>query len=682
MSVFISSPLDIPAISHSMKDLQDVLDAHGYRVASLFIPDKPSDESGEKTELQLSNLQHPINICFSSEVSSLSQKPAKASLEYEKLVDFLKHLSSNSSNDFSVLAQALVASLEVQIGDLMAYDRPTYISLVAEALDIVERTKPENSHTFDSELVSIYISPFDNDFLLALTRVLKALAHGEGVIVYCASLRLMLPLFVFTKRAIAAGAPPHSITFLPLKKVDKKDSYASSTQIIMKPADLDSAARAIVKGASYHAGTSSWRPSVVLVEQSYENDFHKRVKNLISSAVHATDALNENSHLLNCCAIPSYLKEDLDVFLELASKDGGEILRPSDATGPVFIFGLTPASAVLDKAKRFPLGPFTFVMPFRTVKEGLKLAKYFSDREVRVLGAGEYANYIPKLATIWTENSSLSLQVLARLSGYTTLGVNSDIHRLSASFYLSECSASVPNVHFPGLPVPVNEIFRNVNANAAAELSKTIASTEKLFQAWRQIPLDRRLRTFTPCEDLASIIPKLEQLNCDILAQLAPDCTHLTFDERLNCAFKNGRLCLLTKWQEPCGTVIIVLKSGELLLELKELILSSIVLGNVVVLAVPKSVTLNEEVHAFCGTINQLVTQCCPSLGLLGLIVQTKQFDVCPKGISSALSSLAVSGVICISAPEGECVTARVDVKSLCHFTSVFWSLGGDLFAN
>ncbi|KAL5964857.1 hypothetical protein TSMEX_007384 [Taenia solium] len=682
MSAFISSPLTIPSVSHSMKGLRDVLNDHSFCVSPLFVPDKPSEESGEKIELQLSHLEQPINVCFGLESSSPLQESTKVSFEYEKLIEFLKHLSMNSSNDFDILAQALVTSLEVQFGDLITYDKPTYTSLVARALDIIERARLSSTGPCDSKLVSIYISPFDNDFLLAITRILKTFAHGKGVVVYCASLRLMLPLFVFTKRAIAAGAPPHAITFLPLNKVDKKDSYTSSIQMIMKPADLDSATRAIVKGSSYQAGTSSWRPSVVLVEQSYEADFHNKVKSLISSAAQATDALNENSHLLNSCIIPSYLKGDLDEFLKLASNDGGEILRPSDATGPVFIFGLTPAAAMLDKAKRFPIGPFTFVMPFRTVKEGLKLGKYFSDREVRVLGAGEYASCTPKSATIWTENSSLSLQILAKLSGYTTLGVNSDIHRLSSSFYLSECSASIPSVHLPGLPVPVKEIFRNVNMDAAAELSKTIASTEKLFQAWKKIPFDRRLATFTPCEDLAPITPKLKQLNCDNLAQLAPGCTHLTLDDRVNCAFTNGRLCLLTKWQEPCGTVSIVLKSGELLSSLKELVLASIVLGNVVLLVVPKSTTVSEEVHTFCGTINQLVTQCCPSLGSLGPIVQMKQVEACPKGISLALSSLAVSGVICISAPEEECLTEQVNVKSLCHFISVFWSLGGDLFAN
>nr|CDS16619.1 betaine aldehyde dehydrogenase [Echinococcus granulosus] len=682
MSVFISSPLTIPTISHSMKGLQDILSEHGYRVGSLFVPDKPCDESGEKVELQLSHLEQPVNICISPESSTVFRKPTKVSFEYGKVIEFLKHLSTNSSTDFDVLAQALVASLEVQVGDLMTYDKQTYVSLVSGALDTIERARLSNTGSCDSKLVSIYISPFDNDFLLAVTRILKTFTQGRGVVVYCASLRLMLPLFVFTKRAIAAGAPPHIIAFLPLNKVDKKDYYVSSIQMIMKPADLDSAARAIVKSSFYQAGTSSWRPSVVLVEQSCETDFHKKVKSLVSSATQATDTLNENSHLLNFCVIPSYLKNDLDEFLNLASNDGGEILRPSDTSGPIFIFALTPAAAVLDKAKRFPLGPFTFVMPFRTVKEGLKLAKYFSDREVRVLGAGEYASCTPKSATIWTENSSLSLQVLAKLSGYTTLGVNSDIHRLSASFYLSECSASIPSVHLPGLPVPVNEIFRNVNSNAAAELSKTIASTEKLFQVWKKIPFNRRLALFTPCEDLASIAPKLEQLNCDTVAQLAPDCTHLTLDDRLNCAFTNRRLCLLTKWQDPCGTVSIVLKSGELLPNLKELILTSIVLGNVVLLVVPKSTTASGEVHTFCGTINQLVTQCCPSLGSLGPIVQVKQVEVCPKGISSALSTLAVPGVFCISAPEEECLTAQVNVENLCHFTSVFWSLGGDLFAN
>ncbi|KAL5112587.1 hypothetical protein TcWFU_007782 [Taenia crassiceps] len=682
MSAFISAPLTIPAIPRSMKGLQDILGEYGFRVGSVLGSDKQSEEIGEKIELQLSHLEQSVNVCFTPESFLLPQKSTKASFEYEKMVEFLRHLSANSSNDFDILAQALVASLEVQFGDLVTYDKPTYTSLVDRAVDIIERTRLSINDSCDSKLVSLYISPFDNDFLLAITRILKTFAHGKGIVVYCASLRLMVPLFVFTKRVIAAGAPPHVITFLPLNKVDKKDSYVSSIQMIMKPADLDSATRAIVKGSSYQAGTSSWRPSVVLVEQPYETDFHNKVKSLISSATQENDTLNENSHLLNSCVIPSYLKGDLDEFLKLALNDGGEILRPSDTTGPVFIFGLTPAAAMLDKAKRFPLGPFTFVIPFRTVKEGLKLAKYFSDREVRVLGAGEYASCIPKSATIWTENSSLSLQVLAKLSGYTTLGVNSDIHRLSSSFYLSECSACIPSVHLPGLPVPVAEIFRNVNANAAVELSKTIASTEKLFQAWKKIPFDRRLAVFTPCEDLASIISKLKQLNCDNLAQLAPGSTHLTLDDRLNCAFTNRRLCPLTKWQEPCGTVDIVLKSGELLPSLKELILASIVLGNVVLLVVPKSTTASEEVHAFCGTINQLVTQCCPSLGSLGPIVQVKKVEVCPKGISSALSSLTVPGVICISAPEEECLTEQVNVKSLCHFTSVFWSLGGDLFAN
>ncbi|VUZ47026.1 unnamed protein product [Hymenolepis diminuta] len=682
MSSFATSPLTIPEISHSMKALQDLLDENGCEIRPLFISGRSQDKIDEKVELRLSHIEKPVNICFSSDARAKFQKPISVAVDFGEVVNFLKKLSANSSSDFDLLAQALVGSLEVHFGDLAAFDKSTYVALTAKSLDFAERAKLIDACACQSKPIPLYISPFDNDFLHVITRVLRAFARCKPVVIYCASLRLMVPLFTFMYCVINAGAPADILSFLPLNKVDKKNSYFSSVQMIMNPADLDSATRAIVKSATYQAGTTSWRPTIVLVEQSYETDFHNKVKSLIFGATQVNGALNENSHLQCNCGIPSYLKEDLEQFFKLAKCDSGEIVRPLDETGPVFIFGLTPAASMLDKSKFFPLGPYSIVLPFRTVNEGLKLAKYFSDREARFLGAGEYTSCAPKSATIWTENSSLSLQVIAKLSGYNVLGVNCDVNRLAASFNLSECSVASPSIHLSGLSVPVNEVFLNVNSNAAADLSKTISATEKLFEAWKKISFERRLAVFASHQEFSSLIPTLKQLNYDSLGQMAPSSSHLTLGDQLNCAFSNKRLCLLHKWQNPCGTVTITLKSTELLPILKELVLSAIVLGNVVVLAVPKSNTASEEVFNFCNTVNKLVSSFSPALASFGPIVQVKQMEVCPKGISSALSSLSIPGTLCVSAPEDEVLTTGVSVRNLCRFTSVFWSVGGDLFAN
>ncbi|KAM7540567.1 hypothetical protein Aperf_G00000041902 [Anoplocephala perfoliata] len=682
MSAFTTSPLAVPEISHSMQDLQNLLDKSRYLVGPLLESRQTQSSFDENVELKLHHIEKPVTICFSNDACAQFQKACPVAVNCEEVVEFLGRLSANSSNDFDILAQALVASLGVQFGDLVAFDKSTYGALTAKSLDVAERTKLIHASTPEFKRMSLYISPFDNDFLHVITRVLRAFARCKPVVIYCASLRLMIPLFAFKICAINACAPADFLSFLPLNKVDRKDSYLASIQMIMHPADLDSATRAIVKGASYQAGTSSWRPTIILVEQSYEKDFHNKVKNLLSRANNVNDTLNENSHLQNSCVIPPFLKEDLDEFIKLADSDCGEIIRPFPEAGPIFIFNLTPAAAMLDRPKCFPLGPYSIVLPFRTVNEGLRLAKYFSDRETRVLGAGEYASGIPKSATIWTENSNLSLQVLAKLSGYNVLGVNCDVHRLAASFYLSECSVTSPSIHLPGLPVPVNEIFCDVNASAAAELSKTIACTERLFGAWKKISFDRRLAVFATHQEISDLVPTLKQLNYDSTGQMAPSSSHLTLGDQVNCAFSNKRLCLLRKWQNPCGTVSIILKSRELLPNLKELILSAIVLGNIVVLIAPKTNAVSDAVHSFCSTVNKLVAASSPALASLGPIVQVKPMEVCPKGISSALSSLTMPGTVCISAPEEEELTAGVSVRNLCRFTSVFWSVGGELFAN
>lgn len=682
MSDFTASPLVVPEISHSMQDLQNLLDKNEYLVGPLLASGQAQDKFDEKIELKLCHVEKPVTVCFSNDACTQFQKACPVAVNCEKVVGFLGKLSANSSNDFDILAQALVASLEVHFGDLMAFDKSTYAALTAQSLDVAERTKLSNACTSESNPISLYIPPFDNDFLHVITRILRSFARCKPVVIYCASLRLMIPLFVFKNCVANACAPADILSFLPLNKVDQKDAYLSSIQMIMHSSDLNGATRAIVKSASYQAGTSSWRPTIVLVEQSYENDFRNKVKNLISSSNQVNGSLNENSHLQNNCVIPSFLKEDLNEFIKLANSDCGEIIRPSEKAGPIFIFGLTTAAVMLDNPKCFPLGPYSIVLPFRTVKEGLKLAKYFSDRETRVLGAGEYASYIPKSATIWTENSSLSLQVLAELSGYNVLGVNCDVHRLAGSFYLSECSVASPSIHLSGLPVPVNEIFCNVNANVVAELSKAIACTGKLFEAWKKISFERRLAVFATHQEFSTLLPALKQLNYDSIGQMAPSLSHLTLNDQLNCAFSNKRLCLLRKWQNPCGTVSIILKSPELLPNLKELILSAIVLGNVVVLIASKPITVADEVHAFCNTVNKLVASSSPALASLGPIVQVKPTEICPKDIFSALSNLTVPGTVCISAPEDEELTSGVSVRNLCRFTSVFWSVGGDLFAN
>ncbi|VDO07996.1 unnamed protein product [Rodentolepis nana] len=682
MSAFTSSPLTVPEVSHKMTTLQNLLNENAYEVGPFSISGRLQDKVDEKVEIELSHIEKPVTICFSSGACAKFQKPTPLAIDCSEVVKFLKKLSANSHSDFDLLAQSLVGSLDVHFGDLVAFDRSTYVALTANSLDFAERAKLTNACAGQSKPICLYISPFDNDFFHVITRILRALIRCKPVIIYCASQRLMVPLFAFMHCAIVAGAPAGILSFLPLNKIDWKNSYFSSIQMVMKPADLDSATRAIVKSATYQAGTTSWRPTIVLIEQSYETDFHNKVKSLISAATGSNGTLNGNSHLQNNCVIPSYLKEDLDEFLKLAENDSGEIIRPCDETGPVFIFGLTPASAMLDNSKCFPLGPYSIVLPFRTVNEGLKLAKYFSDRETRFLGAGEYTSCIPKSATIWTENSSLSLQVLSKLSGYNVLGVNCGVNRLSASFNLSECSVATPSIHLCGLPVPVNDVFQNVNACAAADLAKTISATEKLSAAWRKISFERRLAVFTAHEEFSSLTPTLKKLNSDSIAQMAPSSSHLTLGDQLDCAFSSKRLCLLRKWQNPCGAVTITLMSNELLPSLKELVLSTIVLGNVVILAVPESNAVSEAVRNFCNTIVKLVASSSPTIASLGPIVQVKQMKVCPKDISLALSSLPIAGTLCVSAPEDEVPTAEMSVENLCRFTSVFWSVGGDLFAN
>lgn len=682
MSAFTTSPLKVPEVTHKMTTLQDLLNKNGCEVGPFCISGRLQGKVDEKVEIQLSHIEKPVTICFSSDACAKFQKPTPLTIDCSEVDKFLKNLSANSLSDFDLLAQSLVGSLGVHFGDLVAFDRSTYVALTAKSLDFAERTKLTNACADQSKPTYLYISPFDNDFFLVITRILRALVHCKPVVIYCASRRLMVPLFTFMHCAINAGAPAGILNFLPLNKIDGKDSYFSSIQMVMNPADLDSATRAIVKSATYQAGTTSWRPTIVLIEQSYETDFHQKVKSLISAATGVNGTLNENSHLHNNCVIPSYLKEDLEEFFKLAENDSGEIIRPSDETGPVFIFGLTPAAAMLDNSKSFPLGPYSIVLPFRTVNEGCKLAKYFNDREIRFLGAGEYTSCIPKSATIWTENSSLSLQVLAKLSGYNVLGVNCDANRLAASFDLSECSAATPSIHLCGLPVPVKDVFQNVNACAAADLAKTISATEKLSAAWKKISFERRLAVFAAHEEFSSLIPTLKQLNYDIVNQMSPSSSHLTLGDQLDCAFSSKRLCLLRKWQNPCGAVTVTLVSNELLPNLKELVLSTIVLGNVVILAVPESSTASEEVHNFCNTVVKLVADSSPILASLGPIVQVKQMKVCPKGISLALSSLPMAGTLCVSASEDEVLTAEMSVRNLCRFTSVFWSVGGDLFAN
>ncbi|VDD83363.1 unnamed protein product [Mesocestoides corti] len=665
-----------------MKGLQSILFECAHQIGPLFSPDKPKLKTDAKVELKLCHLEQPLTICFSNDTCEFSKNKELLAYDSLKVEEFLRRLSSNAAADFFILSQSLIASLELQVGDLIAFDRLTYTLLLSEALNQIEQTRLTNSCVDEIKPVLINVASFENDFLLVLTRILKAFAVGTGVVVHCASLRLILPLYVFAKLAIVAGAPPYLVNFVPIHKTERHDFMFSSIQMIMRPADLDSAARAIVKASSYHAGMTSWRPSVVLVEQDYEKAFYKKVKNLLSGAPGDCSTLNENSHLSYSCAIPSYLKAEFEDHVKLACNDGGEVVRPSDDAGPVFIFGLTPASAMVEKTKTFPLGPSVIVLPFRTVNEGLKIAKYFGDRERRILGAGEYVSSIPKSATIWTDNSSLSLQVLAKLAGYTALGVNCGVHRLASSFLLAECSSKCPTVRIPGLPALVKGSFTCCNSNLSGDLLKTINSTDALLQTWKKLPFEKRLSAFTSSKDLASILPKLKLLRDDSAALLSPASSHVTLGDQLNCAFSNKLLCLLRKWQEPLGSVNVVLKSGELLPSLQELVISSIVLGNTVILIMPKGVAVNLEVNQFCESVNQLITQCFPTLSKLGPMVQVKQTESSEEEISAALASLPVSGISCLSDANVASDTADVSVEQLCRFTSVFWSVGGDLFAN
>lgn len=676
MSNFVASPLEVPALFASMKGLQTLLDQASFHVGSVgFISPSTSHK-----ELKLTHVGKPVQIEFSILSDDFSSK--NVVLDTTKIEETLVKLLKSAASDFDVIAQALAASLEIHIGDLLNFDKATYIGLINGSLDQLKRTGLYPTER-ESKPCPIYVAPFENDFLLVVMRVLKAFADGRSVTILCSSLRLMIPLFVFTKQVLSAGSMEALLSFIPIEKPSCDIRPSSSIQMVMRPADLECATRAIIKATTYHAGVSSWRPAVVLVEQNYETAFHDKVKKIVSEATGHGDVLNENSHLHNSCVLPSYLRSEFEEFVKSASVEGAEVIRPQEGDGPVLLFGLTPASAAIEKFKFLPVGPYTVVLPFRTLNEGLKLSKYFADREKRILGAGEYVCSAPKSAIVWTDSASLSLQVLAKLVGYTTLGVNCDTYRLAASYYLSECSAPRPTAKFLGLPVPKNESFNDVNVSVSADLMKCITSTDGLYQTWRKMSIDRRLSAFTDWKELTPIMPTVDRLRTDCASALRASHLHETLSEQLNSAFSSRRLCLLKKWQEPVGALAVVLKACELLPNLQYLVLSSVVLGSPVILIAPQGTrTLSSEVMQFCKDINEHVAKCCPCIGKLGPMVQLKQVDASAEAISAALASLPVNGTYCLSVPEDSLTTSELSVEELCKITSVFWSVGDDLFAN
>ncbi|BHF59928.1 hypothetical protein SprV_0100288900 [Sparganum proliferum] len=490
----------------------------------------------------------------------------------------------------------------------------------------------------------------------------------------------MLPLFVLSHTIRAAGTLPELLSFVPVKEAPVQGSTISSIQLVLHGADVDCAARAIVNASSYHAGLTSWRPSIVLVEQDLEKDFRTRIKKLLHPVADNGDGelLDENAHLRCHCRVPSFLKADIENLVDLASGEGAEVMRASSVHGPVFIFGVTPASQVMDKFKSLPLGPCSIVLPFRTPNEGLKLAQYFCDRESQIVGTHRLKNALPKSATVWTDRSSLAWQVLAKLSGYSTLAVNSDLPRLCSSYYLLVCSRS-KGERFKVLPASShNEEHKTVDSALIKELSD-VCATAKAVQTslkklnFRQISLAlRKVKECTP------FVSTLERIRSACVENLENPFTNNLQDE-VALSFELKRLVSVRSTQEPAGPLLILLKSGHLEPDLTRLILSAVALGNSVVLLGPKQLAVQETVSNFCNSVNQAVSAAC-TISTMGPVIQLKKLDFDEEDISVALSTIPYSGLYVVS--QDQTLNGTVGSSDLCRYSTIFWSAGGDLFAN
>ncbi|BHF59916.1 hypothetical protein SprV_0100287700 [Sparganum proliferum] len=280
MSTFLSDPLTVPVASHSMIGLGDFLEKHSFTVVPVGCVDFVNEHITEEFAQQLKFIPKPITVkCSSKYLEALSGK-GKLSIPTAKVNDVLHQLSSSSSRDFQLVSEALVATSEISYDDLSSIDKPIYTALLQEACKRSKSLKLE-TESVESSPDLIFVSPNESDLLLVCTKIFQSFSNCRGVIVSCASERLMLPLFVLSHAIRAAGTLPELLSFVPVKEAPVQGSTISSIQLVLHAADVDCAARAIVNASSYHAGLTSWRPSIVLVEQDLVKDFRTRIKKLL-----------------------------------------------------------------------------------------------------------------------------------------------------------------------------------------------------------------------------------------------------------------------------------------------------------------------------------------------------------------------------------------------------------------
>ncbi|VDM04961.1 unnamed protein product [Schistocephalus solidus] len=680
MSAFLSSPLKVPVTGHSMTGLTDFLERHSFTVLPVGLIDFANELITEEFTQQLKFIPKAITVKCPSNYLETRAGMGKLSIPTAKVSAFVNRLTLSSSNDFQLAAEALVATSEISFSDLSLFDKPIYTTLLEEACKRLKTLQLE-TEAVESSPDLIYVPSNESDLLLVCTKIIWSFSHCRGVTVSCASERLMLPLFVLSQAISAADPLPELFSFVPAKEAPIQGLTVSSIQLILHTADVDSAARAIVYASSYHAGMTSWRPSIVLVEQDLEKNFRTKVKKLLQPVTDNGDneLLDENARLRCQCRVPSFLKADIDNLVELASGEGAEVMRASDVHGPVFVFGVTPASRVLDKYRSLPLGPCSIVLPFRTPKEGLKLAQYFSDRESQIIGTHRFRYALPKSATVWTDNSSLAWQVLAKLSGYSTLAVNSDLPRLCSSYYLTLCSRN-DGERFGILPIsPHRELdHKEVNSALSKELLEVCVSAKYVQTCLRKLNFTQLSSALRKVKECTPFVSSLDRIRSACLHNLQDAFTNNLQDE-IAISSELNRLVSVRSTEEPAGPLLILLKSGDLKPDLIRLVLSAVALGNSVVLIAAKQLAVQETVSDFCNSINQTMSAV-GTISTLGPIIQLKKLDFSEEDISIALSTVPCSGLYMVS--QDQALNGTVGSSDLCRYSTVFWSAGGDLFAN
>ncbi|KAA0195627.1 hypothetical protein FBUS_04706 [Fasciolopsis buskii] len=524
--------------------------------------------------------------------------------------------------------------------------------------------------------VILRVCDADSDALFHLSRLLHVLSAGyqekysAGVVLVC-QCRHLLVLFHIVSLLIAECNPPsHIYSFIPISISQHitKQSF-DSLVLVFKTADIDAAARSCLQSLSESKGTKRWKSKIILIEESVESHFVRRLKRIIEFPSERPRESSLSSFLLE----PEVANSMSSYIRDLQESRGIKVIEPKDGNltlGPVILTDVVPS--FIKDLETFCMMPVACVLRFRTLKEAMSIASYVSaTRSNRLVSFSEATGDSSLLGEVWSDSCSTAWRASSHLSacGVDTVFVNSPYREKTRVVY--ELLPDRPVFTFRETSVVMR------NGEFISEITSLLTLGRRAQEIWYEQGFDaiqeklRSLHGENPIMHVQHLSDALESAKC--LTKSSYPVPIFPKIAKQNTVFESS-FCYF-----PVGPIIMALSGTEDKEQSNSYILHiicALACGNSVLILIPNDAETDQFV--------QLVL-CIQKSVPENLLLLHKYESMDESDLPSVLSSIRASGCYLLSENLKCSRNASPDVFGSLSFVrraTIFWSLAGDSFSD